>query len=127
MLSRRHCLCEVPIAEVLARGGIHLRRWSVPAGVALLRGQPGKATQRFRHFYAAGNTGDDDIDHDKGRMEVPLRLQLLDGNAGFGELLGIGDALVTQRIEFRGDDKGGRQPFELAAERRDAWIGTVGR
>ena len=51
-----------------------------------------------------------------------------DGDAGGLQPVGIGDALVLQRVEAGGVDGGGRQAGEVfIAQRRHARIGAVGR
>ena len=91
------------------------------------RRKPGEAPQGFGHLHPACYTGDHHVDHRKGRVEMAARLELLDRDAGGRHCLGIGDALVAQRIELAGDDQGRRQAGDLAAQRRDARIGAVGR
>src|SRR3954465_10559201 len=58
---------------------------------------------------------------------MATRLELLDRDALSRHRFRIGDALVAQRIELAGDDESRWQAGDLAAQRRDARIGAVGR
>ena len=59
-------------------------------------------------------------------MDVATGLELLDRHARGSKRFRVGYAFVTQRIELAGDDERLWQILQLAAQRRDAWIGAVG-
>ena len=91
---------------VLFRSGSHLLRhgistWRHPfVALSRLPGQASEPAQRFGHLHATVDAGQHHVDHHEGRMEMAAGLKLLDRHTGRSQRLGVGDALVPERIEL---------------------------
>ena len=97
-----------------------------PRHLVSFAGKSGEPAQSFGHLHAAADAGDHHVDHGEGRVEVAARLELLDRHACRSQCFGVGDTLVTQRIELTGHHESRGQARELAAERRNARVGAIG-
>ena len=83
--------------------------------------------ERRGHLGAYRRPGDHHVDHGHRRVGVPAGPGEADRHRGGLEGARVGDALVAQRVEVRGDDAGGGQAGQVAAQRGGAGVAAVGR
>src|SRR6185437_15296541 len=86
-----------------------------------------EAPERLADLGADRRPGDDHADHGHRRVGVPAGPGETDRYPGGLQGARVGDALVAERVEVRGDDAGRGQAVQVAAERGGAGVAAVGR